>query len=310
MSAIHLACASDPRYVAHSAAMLHSALAHSPGRRVEVHYLCGTALPERSTRRLAEMVDRNGGSIRFHRIPDEWVEGMPVWEYIGSSMWYRIFLPRLLGETGRVLYLDVDTIVVDSLEPLWSTELSDGYVAAVTNVFERHRLRRPEELGLRGRDAYFNSGVLLMNLEAMRADDCTRTLARFARQRSAELLWPDQDTLNVVLGERRVRLHPRWNCMNSVLDFAWSEEVFGKETVDEARRDPGIRHFEGPGHNKPWHYMCDAPSRDLYLEHRRRTPWPRVKVEGRTPANVARRWRRRLSHPRDADRPAPATVTP
>jgi lipopolysaccharide biosynthesis glycosyltransferase len=310
MNGIHLACASDQRYVPHSAAMLRSALANRGARDLHVHYLCGPRFPDGSASLLTAMVERNGGSITIHRIPDDWVSGMPAWQYIGSSMWYRIFLPELLPDIERVLYLDVDTIVVDSLEPLWTTELEDCYLAAVSNVFELHQLHRPERLGLLGPHRYFNSGVLLMNLDSMRADGCTVELARHARERSAELLWPDQDTLNVVLGSRRLALHPRWNCMNAVLGFPWSEEVFGAEALEEARRRPGIRHFEGPGENKPWHYLCDWDARDLYLEYRRGTPWPEVKVEGRTPGNLVRRWWRRRGESLRSGRAALEAVRP
>ncbi len=44
-------------------------------------------------------------------------------EGVPSSLWYRIFLGELMPEVDRVLYLDADTIAVDSLAPLWATEL-------------------------------------------------------------------------------------------------------------------------------------------------------------------------------------------
>ena len=56
--------------------------------------------------------------------------------------------------------------------------------------------------------------------------------------------------------------------MNSVLNFAVGRDVFGAGAVDEARERPGLRHFEGPAANKPWHVLCDAPGASL-LEHRR-----------------------------------------
>jgi hypothetical protein len=80
--------------------------------------------------------------------------------------------------------------------------------------------------------------------------------------------------------------------MNSVVLFPWAAEVFGADAVAEARENPAIRHFEGPSVNKPWHVLCDRSMRDLYLEHRRGTPWPKVELEGVTAANLLRRgWR-------------------
>jgi lipopolysaccharide biosynthesis glycosyltransferase len=294
VSALHLACAADERYVPHSAAMIHSVLAHGDGADVHVHYLRGPAFPAAVMDPLREMVEGAGAAISFPCIPDEDIAGMPTMDRIPSAMWYRIFLPELLPGVDRVLYLDADTIAVDSLRPLTEMDLSGCYVAAVTNVLERHYLHRPAALGLRGPQTYFNSGVILMNLELMRRDGCTEALRECAIGRRAELQWPDQDALNIVLGPRRRPLHPRWNCMNSVLAFPWAVEVFGADAVEEARRNPAIRHFEGPGFNKPWHYLADPATRETYMEHRRATPWPELDVEGRTPANAVRRVARRL----------------
>jgi lipopolysaccharide biosynthesis glycosyltransferase len=210
-------------------------------------------------------------------------------------MWFRIFLPELLPDVERVLYLDIDTLAIDSLEPLWRTDLTGHLLGAVTNVFEPEHLWRVPALGLAGPEVYFNSGVLLLNLAEMRRAGSTQALLDYAREQATELVWPDQDALNVVLGPRRLALHPRWNCMNSVLTFPWAVEVFGEEAVAEARRHPGIRHFEGPERNKPWHYLCDYGQRELYVAHRRQTPWPRFKREGVTPRNVLARLRRAVS---------------
>jgi lipopolysaccharide biosynthesis glycosyltransferase len=83
----------------------------------------------------------------------------------------------------------------------------------------------------------------------------------------------------VVLGSRRRALHPRWNYMNSMAMFPWSAAQFPRGQLREAARSPGIRHFEGPTVNKPWHSLCEQELRELYFEHRRRTPWPELELE-------------------------------
>jgi lipopolysaccharide biosynthesis glycosyltransferase len=291
---LHVSCATEGGYVAHSAAMLHSVLARGGGLHVTVHYLHGPDLTSRDRGLLRQMVERAGGRISFLEIADERLHGLPTRGFTRKATWYRIFLPELLPAVERTLYLDADLIVVDSLEPLWTTDVSDHYVAAVTNVFERHEMHRPAELGLPGLGAYFNAGVMLMNLDLMRRDGCTDSLRRYGATHAGELRWRDQDALNVVLGPRRLSLHPRWNLMNSILLFPWSAELFEPQALAEARGDPAIRHFEGPSINKPWHYLCEHELRELYFEHRRHTPWPRYRLEGVTPANVLRRLGRGL----------------
>jgi lipopolysaccharide biosynthesis glycosyltransferase len=282
MGVIHLACAAERNYLAHSAAMLVSALRNRGTEELEIHYLHGPRFPRRGRRRLTEMVEGLGGSISFVEIPDSAVAGLPTKGFTRKATWYRIFLPDLLPAVDRVLYLDVDTIVTSDLGALWKVDLRGQYVGAVTNVFQADHVQRTAKLGIKPRD-YFNAGVLLFNLDLMRVDRCSESLRRIASEHPSGVAWRDQDALNLVLGSRRLPLHPRWNCMNSILQFPVSFEVFGTQAVEEARRNPGIRHFEGPGLNKPWHEDSPAADRDLYLEHRRQTPWPRMVLEGSRP---------------------------
>jgi lipopolysaccharide biosynthesis glycosyltransferase len=236
------------------------------------------------------MLDHLGAGYTFHRIERERVTGLPVVQMFTAAMWYRIFLPELIPEADRVLYLDVDTIAVDDISPLWELDLGENYLAAVTNVLMPPDRERPASLGIASH-RYFNSGVLLMNLTAMRADDRPRALYDFAAARP-HLKWPDQDTLNVVLGARRLDLAPRWNAMNS-LWFEWSTGVFSADELEEARKNPAIRHFEGPDRYKPWHHRAPREAKKLYARHRRKTPWPTLELDGeREP--VRERWIRRL----------------
>ncbi len=280
MSELLVACAAEgERYAAHSAAMLRSVLANAGGMDVRVHYLHGPGFEAAWRDRLAQVVPH----IEFHAIPDSRIAGLPTNTLLTQASWYRIFLPELLGSDARILYLDVDTLAMDSLVPLWETELGDHWLAAVTNVMQHNDMERHLELGLSGPEVYFNAGVLLMNLAAWRRDGCTRRLIDYSTANADLLGWLDQDALNVVLGERRTPLHPRWNCMNSVMQWESAKDVFGAEQVAEARERPGIRHFEGPAANKPWHRRGDPEGRELYLEHRRATPWPDVELEDDPP---------------------------
>jgi lipopolysaccharide biosynthesis glycosyltransferase len=265
---LDVACAVKGAYVPHSAALIHSLLA--TGDDVRVHVLHASDLRPASRRRLQRLA---GDRLVLWEIDDERVAGLPVHNYFTAAMWYRVLLPELLPDVGRVLYLDVDTLALDSIAPLWELDLDGHLVGAVTNVFEAWRgTEHTDERGLAQAD-YYNSGVLLLNLDEIRRSGAIDELRDVALARGDALKWPDQDALNLVLGPRRLALHPRWNVMNSVLLFDNAVDVFGAEATDEARRAPAIRHFEGPGANKPWERGAEIPHRDLYRAHRRATPW-------------------------------------
>jgi lipopolysaccharide biosynthesis glycosyltransferase len=272
MDTLDVACAVEGDYVPHSAAMLHSVIAHWPGE-VRVHYLHGPGQAGDTAPKLEAMVSAAGGSVRFIYVDDAQCEGLPTRGFTGKATWYRIFLPDLLPNLDRVLVLDADVIVTDSLAALWSTRLDDVFLAAVTNVLAPQYIQRPAELGI-SPHAYFNAGVMLLNLDLMRREGCVEQIRAFGVEHAAELALRDQDALNAILARRRAPLHPRWNYMNAFDVYPWTAYVFGSGELEEARSRPAIRHFEGPGQNKPWHADCTHELREIYHAHRVQTPWP------------------------------------
>lgn len=280
----HVACAVVGGYLPHAASMLLSLIEHGAEPSIQVHLLHDASVPGTDREQLAAMLATAGVGFDSFELADAQLAGLPTAGFTGKGSWYRIFLPDLLPDVDRLLYLDVDLLVLGAITPLRAVDLRGHYVGAVTNVFEAVHLHRPAELGLAGPERYFNAGVLLMNLEQMRRDGCTARLLSYGVANAPNLFWRDQDALNVVLGDRRVNLEPRWNCMNSVIQFPQAVDVFGAAAVEEARSRPAIRHFEGPSLNKPWHYLGDPAMQDAYLSFRRRTPWPEVEMEDRTPA--------------------------
>src|SRR5579859_2628367 len=114
MDGIQVACAADHRYAAYCAAMLHSLLEVHAGDRLTVHFLHGEDFPAAALDKLRSMVEAQPPAVfRAHRIGAERLAAVPLTAYFGPAMWYRLFLPDLLPDQSRVLYLDVDTMVVD-----------------------------------------------------------------------------------------------------------------------------------------------------------------------------------------------------
>jgi len=279
---IHVACTSNEKYMPHCAVMLLSLL--RTNSNVCVHFLCDDALSSQSLSLLGRMVVRESGVFQAHSIPPGWVSGLPGLKNIPPLMWYRVFLPVLMPENEKVLYLDADTLVMGDMSELWNTQLGSNFFAAVKNVLEPEYASWPRSLGLSLDSSYANSGVLLMNLAEMRARDFHKKVADYGRNPPCRLLWPDQDALNVV-AESYVRfVHPRWNCQNSLFYLREASLVHGAAAVNDATRNPGVLHFEGG--LKPWHYLSRHPFRSHYLRYRRESPWPDVEIEGRSLVNM------------------------
>jgi lipopolysaccharide biosynthesis glycosyltransferase len=274
----------DAQYLPWCATTLLSCAEASRAESLRFHVLHATNVTEDDRSRLGRLVRGQGASIEFRPVGEGVVSMFPSKgaDQGGRLSWIRAMLPDVLPELDRVIYLDADTLVVHSMAELWGISLDDAPLAAVANVTERAMHPHVTSLGVE-RGLYFNAGVLVADLERWREEGATAAFVRFATSRPSLLPWFDQDVLNGVFAGRWKSLHPRWNAMNSL--WTWSDlasEVFGETRLDEARRDPGILHFEGPSLCKPWHYLCDHPWRGQYRSTVARTPWASTPLADRT----------------------------
>ncbi len=85
----------------------------------------------------------------------------------------------------RVIHLDVDTIILDSLSPLWEMDLSGKWFAACPEYQGKYK-----PFG----DLYYNAGVMVLNLAQMREDGIEQKLVAYLK--AFRQPWADQDAWN------------------------------------------------------------------------------------------------------------------
>lgn len=193
------------------------------------------------------------GILEEHDFPytDQW----PI------PAWGRIFIPELLKEeNGNVLYLDIDVLVCQDLTELFETDLSGMAVGVVFENFSKPGSHFNERLDMPlSCTGYFNSGVLLMNVDVFREKGLVQAILDYAVSHRDRLTCPDQDALNGTLCELTVPLHPRWNWHDGltrrILKNDPKEKYWRGVTpcqAVEAALNPGILHYQGV--HKPWRY--------------------------------------------------------
>lgn len=121
--------------------------------------------------------------------------------------------------TGRVLYLDSDTICLGNLEELFKTDLTGYQCAAVTdagiatNRFPADRVAY--EIGF---DNYFNAGVILFDFDeihrAYRNRDFTAEAKARYDKHPDKLKFFDQDILNSMFAGKVKLVDWRYNCID------------------------------------------------------------------------------------------------
>lgn len=280
---IVVALAFDSKYLPPAATVIRSCLDRHGDGELRFEVIHDGTVTRADLDALRGMCQARRAGFGSHPVDKAVLGDLPVIDRFGSIVWARFFLPSMFGEIDKVLYLDCDVLVLGSLRPLWCSDLGEASLGAVANVVEPDARDHVAKLGVEHPGGFFNSGVLLLRLDRMRRDRSTEELIAFAYAHAEELRWPDQDALNVVFKDRWQPLHPKWNAQNSLWSWgAWAEEVFGPSVVSEAIAEPVVRHFEGPSVAKPWHFLCPAPHRDVYLATLARTPWAGASLEDRT----------------------------
>ena len=200
-------------------------------------------------------IDRTAGEhITCHYITvDESIfEGFPESNRYPRQIYYRLAAPLLLpDDLERILYLDVDLVVINSLDELYNTDFEGNYYVACSHVKEFLTKINQVRLGVDEVVPYINTGVMVMNLTALRENLSIDQIKETAQKKMHTFLLPDQDLLTVMHGERiklvdtmrynlsdRMLAYHNANPKNQPLDLQW------------VRENVAIIHYYGK--NKPW----------------------------------------------------------
>jgi lipopolysaccharide biosynthesis glycosyltransferase len=301
---LHVSTATDRAYLPYAATMLLSLAEACSDLSLTVHVLHDGSLDGKDRQDLRRLLNGASAEAGFIRVDDVWLSQFPSKGPAAGNRisWARLALPASLGEVSRVVYLDADTFVCDSLRELFLLELGGNLLAAAPNIVQPVMRRYVEDLGIGSFREYFNAGVLVMDLDGFRHEGVVDQIIELTAQRGKNFFWFDQDALNVAVGSRTNRLHPRWNVQNSF--WTWPDvagEVLGAQDLAAAKTDPAVLHFEGPAVYKPWHSLCQHPYTDRYRGAMARTPWYRDGIRGldgysRMIGSLPTRWQMPVHH--------------
>jgi lipopolysaccharide biosynthesis glycosyltransferase len=156
------------------------------------------------------------------------------------STYYRLLIGEILKEYDKIIYLDCDLILNKDIALLYETDIKDNYLAAVLDrgaqdyflksvpAFKKYM----QHLGMKTVENYFNAGVLIMNLKAIRENKLLEKFLQVAQENNQ--FFHDQNVLNVACEGKVFYLDSSWNiqCCNRINE-----------------KELGIIHYAG---NKPW----------------------------------------------------------
>jgi lipopolysaccharide biosynthesis glycosyltransferase len=271
----------DAGYYQHLAVAMVSLLGSNASHQLEIHVISTRREAQSEVKLLRSLESFSNFTLQIHDFRGPQIERWHTSYHITSETYARLFAATILpSSVERILYLDADLVVLADLRELWSFELGDAAVAAVSDPFGASR---SEALGLPREAVYINAGVLLMNLGKWRREALAERLGRYIQEQGSRLEYHDQDAINAVLCGQILVLDYRWNFQAKMLRLPRSG-VPDRAKIGEASRAPAILHYTTM--RKPWVFVMPTPAKAVYRRLLKRTAWRGTPPVGRSWAKL------------------------
>jgi len=271
-----LVTALDDSYVIALAAMIASLLENSSKETHIELFVVADQLTAKNKKRVESMVENKKMALRWVDLAPSKLQGLFVNFHSARAAYARLYLDEILPKNvKKVIYLDPDLLILDDLYELWQVNFEGDHICAcqspvIRNVSHPLGVYNYKDLGFSEDATYFNSGVLLVDMEKWRSDKVgSRALDYVRRSGPENRLW-DQGALNAILCNKWKKLDRKWNaCSRSYVN--WQAAIYKNEI--EACGTPGILHFLG--NLKPWKFsgFVDPKERGLFFKYLSMTPW-------------------------------------
>lgn len=161
------------------------------------------------------------------------VSGQTIFPHDGpnyNSIWtymvlIRAALSKLFPQYQRIIHMDVDTIVKQPIDFLWTVDLGDHYFACVE---EKHIQIRPHP--------YYNFGMAIHNIAKIRQDKVDDTIIQTIN--TVKLMLPEQDAVNSVCRKNILELPPEYNAMCFNIPKLSDDKVIIKHFASKSKLHP------------------------------------------------------------------------
>ena len=202
---MNIAIAINEKYIPYALVMLTSLMEnhrHISGE-INVYVLYGN-IPDEKFSVFEQLEEKYHCSIIALQVPmDAFPKDLPHTNQWTIEVYFRLMLQDLLPETvDKLLYLDTDIIICNSIEEYYNTELGDKILAVNADMSCKRIGLQPVQKQLladhiqKGDFVYFNAGIMLMNLKLLRQEYSFKKFMVEFISRKDLILAQEQDLLN------------------------------------------------------------------------------------------------------------------
>lgn len=246
-----VACAANRLYALPLAVMLRSAACHlGEGRRLTA-FVVDDGIPPGDKQRVADSMPANASVSWIRPVRDNF-DGLPLWGRMPITTYDKLMVADFLpADVHRAIWLDCDMLVLADLGELWTRSFGDASTLAVQDalvplVSSRFGVAGYTEMGIDPKAPYFNAGMMVIDVDAWRNENVSRSGLEYLRKFRDSVFFWDQEALNAALVGRWSALESRWNWSATLDRLSSPSDRLNLPASGEAR----VVHFNGS--LKPW----------------------------------------------------------
>lgn len=232
----------NKKYLPRAAVMLKS-LSMAVTEKITV-YMFASSLSAEDTDNFAAKMKKFGIDVLRVDVKDKAFSDMPVKKF-SVEMYYRLVAQFMLpDDVERILWLDADIVIINDISEFYHRDFDDKFMVVCRDMLcgSDKISDIKKRVGISDGAEYFNSGVLLLNLQKLRAETTMEHIIEVCDEKKDLVEYPDQDILNFLYQGKVKYANDRiYNCQTPCVP---------KETIKRERKNIAVLHYCGPV--KPW----------------------------------------------------------
>ena len=217
-------------------------------------YILDSGISDLNKKRIELLKERFGNfSIEYLHIDLSKFNSFQLLPHISLDTYSRFFIPLLKPKLDKVIYLDVDIVVLGDIQNLYNIDLEEHFLGAVPEYFPTDcQIKIAKNLNIKYNEnkQFFNAGILLINSKRWREDNIIEKLFEIQSKYSHKLTNGDQDILIKQFYEDYIILDSRFNLLSGQIVYKDRFSIEVEKMINNAIKNPIVRHFETQ--NKPW----------------------------------------------------------
>lgn len=266
---LHVALSSDDNYSNLVRTLLGSLFTNNKSFDfISIHLLAQKISSERISTLKSVIPSGRGELIVYSMDNIQELLGVKVPNTISISSYSRLFLSSLLPQTiDKVIYMDVDALVIGDFGKLWAADIDNYEIAGVlddVSLFAKHAINLPDNA------PYVNAGFLLINLNRWRKLGMENKILNYLVTHNGKVFHHDQGLINKMC-EQKLILPMNYNMVTNFYIFPYSnftqQPFYSEEEFKKGLTDPIFIHFTAGVANRPWMKNCRHPLKDLYRQY-------------------------------------------